>query len=109
MRICGPGGCLIAERQDACPGCGPYHVDLSEQGLDLVCGPGSGVCKASVEAFAAECQVAASRDESAVDSPLQLFATLAQTALEDRTASLLTLSPEEHSSPCLVQRRQGTP
>ena len=51
LRICGPGGCMIGERVDSCPGCDGYHVDLSEEGLYLVCGPGTGVCRASVEVF----------------------------------------------------------
>ncbi|HWO72572.1 MAG TPA: hypothetical protein VNN21_03350 [Dehalococcoidia bacterium] len=49
--ICGAGGCLWAERRDACPGCSPYVIDLSERGLYLVCGAGAGVCTARVQAF----------------------------------------------------------
>jgi len=49
--ICGPGGCLWAERRDGCPGCSPYVLDLSERGLYLVCGAGAGVCTARVQAF----------------------------------------------------------
>lgn len=105
LRICGPGGCLVAEREDGCPGCGPYHVDLSEQGLYLVCGPGSGVCQASVEAFSPACRIAATRGGSAVEgSPLELFATLAETALKDRTANLLDLTNDEtRTSVCTAQ------
>lgn len=38
FEVCGPGGCLLATRHDACPGCGPNHLDLSEAGSLAVCG-----------------------------------------------------------------------
>jgi len=94
LRICGPGGCIIAEREDGCPGCGDYHVDLSEEGLLLVCGPGSGVCQASVEAFAPPCEIRAARTTPDTDGPLELLATLAEVALSDRTAGMLELSDD---------------
>jgi hypothetical protein len=93
LRICGSGGCTLVQRSDGCPGCGPNHVDLSEQGLRLVCGPGTGVCKASVEAFELAC-VQPNR-AIAGSGPLELFATLAEAALDDRTASLLDLSRDD--------------
>ena len=94
LRICGPGGCIIAEREDGCPGCGDYHVDLSEEGLLLVCGPGSGVCQASVEAFAPPCEIRSARVVSDTGGPLALFVTLAEVALSDRTADMLKLSED---------------
>ena len=30
--------CLVVYRSDSCPGCGPNHIDLSEQGIGLLCG-----------------------------------------------------------------------
>jgi hypothetical protein len=49
LAVCGPGGCVLAVRQDGCPGCGPGVFDLSEAGLARVCGPGSGVCRALLQ------------------------------------------------------------
>jgi hypothetical protein len=95
LRICGPGGCLVAQRADGCPGCGAYHVDLSEKGLLLVCGPGSGVCQARVEAYALACKVPAPRAVAPGDGAMQLFATLAESALHDRTADLLDLTQDQ--------------
>jgi hypothetical protein len=111
LHICGPGGCIVAEREDGCPGCGAYHVDLSEEGLLLVCGPGSGVCKARVGAFAPACHVATARNSSASQStPLQLFATLAEVALGDRTAGLLDLDNDEvRTGVCSVQSAPSSP
>jgi hypothetical protein len=104
LRICGPGGCLIAEREDGCPGCGPYNVDLSEEGLYIVRGPGSGVCQANVEAYSPACRIRAARGNAANGSPLELFAALAEKALEDRTAGLLDLTNKESSTGvCTVQ------
>jgi hypothetical protein len=52
IRICGPNDCLEAERHDACPGCGPNHIDLSEAGIAIVCGDQAGVCRVELQAFA---------------------------------------------------------
>jgi hypothetical protein len=120
LRVCGPGGCILGERQDGCPGCDAYHVDLSEEGLYLVCGPSTGVCRASVEVFAqagvqtanAACdadrgwlisEVAGARQ----DAGRQILAVLAEAALEDRTAGLLDLAPDRPAtnSVCTVQAR----
>jgi expansin (peptidoglycan-binding protein) len=49
LRVCGPSGCIIGVRVDACPGCGPYHLDLSEAGIDKVCGDQGAVCKVTIE------------------------------------------------------------
>ena len=110
MRVCGPGGCIVAQRVDGCPGCGPYHIDLSEEGLLLVCGPGTGVCQANIEAFAPPCYVAPARDVEGRDrTALQLFATLAETALADRTADLLDLENAEVRTSVCSARNAAVP
>ena len=40
LRITNPanGQSIEVERHDSCPGCGPNTVDLSESGLDILCG-----------------------------------------------------------------------
>ncbi len=48
LQICGAGGCIIAVRQDACPGCSASLFDLSESAFMSVCGVDSGVCDATV-------------------------------------------------------------
>ena len=50
LQICGPVSCALAVRQDSCPGCSPYVLDLSEAGIGQVCGAGTEVCKATVNA-----------------------------------------------------------
>ena len=118
LRVCGPGGCMIGERQDSCPGCDAYLIDLSEEGLYLVCGPGSGVCQASVEAFTQPsvqtfipgCQVTGGALVSEVGgvregAGMKLFAVLAEAALADRTANLLDLTrdPTPGAAVCTVR------
>jgi hypothetical protein len=120
MRVCGPGGCLLGQRQDSCGGCDGYHIDLSEEGLYLVCGPGSGVCRADLEVLerssawppAAACQAANGAFISEVAAApwgegLTAFAVLAQRALEDRTADLLDITSNEPAAPtvCTVLAR----
>lgn len=95
LRVCGPGSCIVAQRVDGCPGCGPNHIDLSEQGLSLVCGPGTGVCKASIEAFTLICDFPPPRSTATQVGPVELFVTLAETALGDRTADMLDLAQDE--------------
>ena len=48
LQICGPVKCTLAMRQDSCPGCSPYVLDLSEAGIGEVCGAGTDVCQATV-------------------------------------------------------------
>jgi hypothetical protein len=48
LQICGPYGCISASRQDACPGCSANVLDLSEAGIDRVCGDNASVCNAQV-------------------------------------------------------------
>jgi len=112
LRVCGPGGCMIGERQDGCPGCDAYVIDLSEEGLYLVCGPGTGVCRASVEAFAPPCHVSNGALVSEVGgvregAGMRLFAMLAETALADRTANLLDITSPSPATAgiCTVQAR----
>lgn len=109
LHVCGPGGCIVAERVDGCPGCGAYHVDLSEEGLLLVCGPGSGVCKASLEAFRPACSLPAGLPSATADGPLGLFAVLAEAALEDRTADMLDLTRAEGRGYACLARGQYAP
>jgi hypothetical protein len=49
LRVCGPAGCIIATRHDACPGCSPYVLDLSEAGNKLVCGDPPFTCRATMQ------------------------------------------------------------
>jgi hypothetical protein len=50
LRVCGAaGGCIMVQRTDTCPGCGPTLIDLSEAGHAIVCGPGGGRCGVTVE------------------------------------------------------------
>src|SRR5262249_40204791 len=49
LRVCGVAGCLTGTRQDSCPGCVFNVLDLSEAGIALVCGPGTGACSVMIE------------------------------------------------------------
>jgi len=49
LRVCGAAGCIVGVRVDSCPGCGRNAVDLSEAGIDLVCGPGASSCRVTIE------------------------------------------------------------
>jgi hypothetical protein len=64
LRVCGPAGCAVVVRQDACPGCSAYVLDLSEAGNELVCGIPPHTCRVTieeVEAVTAEPPLTASR------------------------------------------------
>ena len=104
LLICGPGGCIVGERQDGCPGCDNFHIDLSEEGLLLVCGPGSGVCRGSVEALAPACELnngrPVSRAHTVADSRLGFVAAMTEVALQDRTANLLELRTDLAAGHC---------
>lgn len=44
--VIGPAGYIVGDVVDACPGCGAGHLDLSERGLQIVCGSiRVGTCK----------------------------------------------------------------
>lgn len=46
---CGTSACtLVTPRTDSCPGCAPSTIDLSEAGLQRVCGSASGVCSVTI-------------------------------------------------------------
>jgi hypothetical protein len=49
LRVCGVAGCIVGFRQDSCPGCGSYHVDLSEAGINEACGDQAHVCRVGIE------------------------------------------------------------
>jgi hypothetical protein len=53
LEVCGPGGCQVMARKDTCPGCSAFVFDLSEAGIDKVCGVGVGVCRTTVTKVAA--------------------------------------------------------
>jgi hypothetical protein len=48
MKICGPGGCILAIRQDTCPGCAGADVDLSRAGIEAVCGADEVECDVTI-------------------------------------------------------------
>jgi hypothetical protein len=49
VQVCGHLGCIVAVRQDSCPGCGPYLIDLSEAGIAMVCGEGTSTCDVQIQ------------------------------------------------------------
>ena len=44
LELCGTAGCINGVVQDACPGCGAFHLDLSRAGFNAVCGVTVGSC-----------------------------------------------------------------
>jgi hypothetical protein len=104
LEICGEGGCIVGVRQDTCPGCGTNHVDLTEQGLDLVCGPDKGVCSASVRVFATECMIPegipATRVPVPADEAGRLRAVVQASAVPERTVDLQDWTSGARSKSC---------
>ena len=49
VQVCGPAGCIVATRQDACPGCYANLVDLSEAGNAAVCGSPPHTCRVTLQ------------------------------------------------------------
>jgi hypothetical protein len=49
LDICGPAGCIAGTMQDTCPGCAGNHLDLSDAGMALVCGPLVDICNVRVQ------------------------------------------------------------
>jgi hypothetical protein len=49
VQVCGEGGCIVATRQDACPGCYANLVDLSEAGNAAVCGGLPHTCRVTLQ------------------------------------------------------------
>ena len=99
LEICGPGGCQVAARKDACPGCSATVFDMSEAGMTAVCGQGAGVCTATVKKIAA-CQnlsfTAPARE------PLQKPTELIKTAIEARPAFGAPVAPHTDPPPAPV-------
>ncbi len=48
LQICGPGGCIVAAREDSCPGCGGADIDMSTAGVTAVCGDGVLECEVTI-------------------------------------------------------------
>jgi hypothetical protein len=90
LEICGYGGCITAQRQDACPGCSASLFDLSESAFAAVCGQPTGVCEATVSIV----ETCTSVDLAWQDRPLQPPPVWVRerTALDDLSeAALLSL------------------
>jgi hypothetical protein len=104
LEICGEGGCIVGVRQDTCPGCDTNHVDLTEQGLDLVCGLDRGVCSASVRVFAADCMipegVSATRAPVPADEAGRLLAVVQASAVPERLGELQEWTSGARSQSC---------
>ena len=49
LEICGHLACNLVVRQDACPGCSRNVVDLSESGLDMLCGYQTSTCRVTIQ------------------------------------------------------------
>ena len=49
LQVCGPVGCIVVTRQDACPGCYANLVDLSEAGNAAVCGSPPHTCRVTLQ------------------------------------------------------------
>jgi hypothetical protein len=49
VQVCGPAGCIVVIRQDACPGCYANLVDLSEAGNAAVCGSPPHTCRVTLQ------------------------------------------------------------
>jgi hypothetical protein len=49
LQICGHLACNLVVRHDACPGCGRNLIDLSEGGLDYVCGYQTSTCRVTIQ------------------------------------------------------------
>jgi hypothetical protein len=49
MQVCGVLGCIVAQRQDTCPGCVRTLIDLSEAGIAAVCGVNTSTCAVTVQ------------------------------------------------------------
>ena len=49
VQVCGPAGCIVVTRQDACPGCYANLVDLSEAGNAAVCGSPPHTCRVTLQ------------------------------------------------------------
>lgn len=54
IQVCGENGCIVGTRQDSCPGCADYHLDLSEAGIAAVCGEGAGRCDVQFQVLTLE-------------------------------------------------------
>jgi hypothetical protein len=51
LKVCGEAGCILGERRDGCPGCTGDVIDLSEAGINIVCGDQASVCDVRIHAY----------------------------------------------------------
>ena len=49
LLVTGPEGSIMVTRQDACPGCSPNMIDLSEAGSIAVCGGRPHTCRVTIQ------------------------------------------------------------
>jgi hypothetical protein len=107
LHVCGPGGCIVGVRQDTCPGCETNHLDLTESGLDAVCGAGQGVCRATVSVYAAVCMIPenieATRQPVPAPDGRQLIETMTAQSPAHRIDSLIQLSSGAMSKSCAME------
>ena len=101
LHICGGGGCIVAQRQDACPGCAPILFDLSESAFSAVCGVPTGVCEATVSVL----EACGSLDLAWKDRPEPPQPPARQRTVLDDLAegALLALHPERFDIPSVPE------
>jgi hypothetical protein len=111
MEVCGPNACIVGVRQDTCPGCETNHLDLTEQGLDLVCGPNQGVCRASLRVYATDCMIPegipATRESVPEPDKTRLLAAMLHHAPPERESLLHELSAGAKARSCAAHRESA--
>jgi hypothetical protein len=98
LQICGYGGCITAQRQDACPGCSAILFDLSESAFLAVCGQPTGVCEATVSIVETCTSLSLAWEDRPVQPPPVWERE--RTALDDLSeTALLSLPPDLRVAP----------